>query len=88
MLRDVTERMQAEEELRKHRDKLEEMIGERTKELEESNTKLRKRSDELEAFNTIMLDRESRIIEMKEEVNKLCKELGREVRYPPLWRKK
>jgi len=46
---------------------------------------LRKRTEELEMFNKSMVDRELRIIEMKEEVNKLSVELGREPEYPPVW---
>lgn len=38
--RDITERMQAEIELKNHREHLEELIEERTKELEEKNKKL------------------------------------------------
>ena len=47
---------------------------------------LRKRTEELETFNRVMVDRELRIIEMKEEVNQLCEELGRAPAYPPIWR--
>ncbi len=46
---------------------------------------LRKRTEELEMFNKAMVDREMRIIEMKEEVNQLCEVLGREPAYPPIW---
>jgi len=42
--------------------------------LDETNT-------QLESFNETMVEREFRIIEMKQEVNKLCKELGRELVY-------
>ena len=51
---------------------------ERTKELED-------KTYELEIFNKTMVDREMRIIEMKKEVNELCKELKREIKYPPIW---
>jgi PAS domain S-box-containing protein len=46
---------------------------------------LRRRTEELEAFNRAMVDREMKIIEMKEEVNRLCLELGRPEAYPPVW---
>ena len=49
--------------------------------------KLRKYTDELEKFNRAMVDREKRIVEMKKEVNSLCRELGREPEYPPIWEK-
>ena len=41
VIRDITERKRAEEELRKHRDHLEEIVAERTANLEEANTALR-----------------------------------------------
>lgn len=37
--------------------------------------------EELERFNRIMLERESRILEIKQEVNDLCKKLGEPPRY-------
>jgi len=46
---------------------------------------LLKRTEELEVFNNAMVDREMRIIELKEEINKLCKEIGKEIIYPPIW---
>ena len=41
--------------------------------------------EELETFNKIMMGREERIIELKEEVNQMAAELGRHLPYPPLW---
>jgi PAS domain S-box-containing protein len=55
--------------------------------LREAHELLQRRTTELEAFNGRMVGREQRIIEMKEEVNALCQELGREPEYPPVWRK-
>jgi len=47
---------------------------------------MRKRAElELQLFNEIMVGREQRIIELKEEINRLAAELGREVPYPPIW---
>jgi PAS domain S-box-containing protein len=51
----------------------------------QTEEELRRRTEELEMFNKVMVDREMRIIEMKEEVNKLCEELSREPAYPPVW---
>jgi PAS domain S-box-containing protein len=48
---------------------------------------LREHTTELERFNNVMVGREARIIELKEEINRLCAELGREPAYPPVWRK-
>lgn len=43
-------------------------------ELEDSNEKI-------ERFNETLVEREMRIIEVKQEVNELCKELNKEIRY-------
>jgi len=79
--RDITDLKKAEQELAKHREHLEELVKERTKALED-------KTNQLEEFNKVMLDRELRIIEMKEEVNELYDELGREIKYPPVWGKR
>jgi len=46
---------------------------------------LRIKSEELEMFNETMLNREMRMIELKEEVNKLSEKLGHSNPYPPIW---
>lgn len=84
---DITERKRYEKELKIYQNHLEKLVHERTEELEKTNQELLQRSEELEAFNKVMVDREIRIIEMKKEVNALCKELGLDVRYPPVWEK-
>lgn len=60
---DVTERKQIEEELKKHRQNLEELIKERTRELGKKNV-------ELERFNKLFINREFRIKELKKKLRK------------------
>ncbi len=43
---------------------------------------------ELENFNSVMVDREMRIIELKKEVNRLAKELDKPLPYPEIWEEK
>ena len=62
--KDITERKRANEEITRHRNHLEEMVAERTKELEEKNK-------ELERFNRLFVGREFRIKELREEIKKL-----------------
>ncbi|PWB56977.1 MAG: hypothetical protein C3F06_00360 [Candidatus Methanoperedenaceae archaeon] len=56
--RDITGRKQTEDELRKYREHLEELVKERTAELERKNS-------ELEHFNRVFVGRELRMIELK-----------------------
>ncbi len=64
--RDVTELKLAEEELKKHRENLEELVRERTKELEEKNK-------DLKEYNKLFVDREFRIKELRDRVEELEK---------------
>jgi PAS domain-containing protein len=61
---DVTEIKEAEDELKKHRETLEDLVKERTKKLEENN-------NELERFNDLFIDREFRIKELRNKLNSL-----------------
>jgi PAS domain S-box-containing protein len=61
---DITERKAADEQLRQYRENLENLVKERTKELEEKNAKLEK-------FNKLFVDREFRIKELKDRVKEL-----------------
>ncbi len=62
--RNITERKAAEVELKKHREHLEEIVKERTAELEEKNA-------ELERFNQLFVGREFRIKELRDRVKEL-----------------
>lgn len=64
LVNDITERQQAEEELKKHRDHLEELVKERTVELEAKNT-------DLERMNDLFVGREFRIKELKNRIKEL-----------------
>ncbi len=61
---DITERKKAEDELNKYRQHLEELVKERTSELEEKNEKL-------EHFNKLFVGREFRIKELRDRVKEL-----------------
>jgi PAS domain S-box-containing protein len=65
--RDITQRFKAEEELRKYRQHLEELVQERTKELEKTNK-------QLQEFNQIFVGREFRIKELRDRVKELEEE--------------
>ncbi len=71
---DITQRRHAEAELTKHREHLQELVDERTAELQATN-------DELTRFNQAMVGRELRMIELKQEINVLCAILGQSPRY-------
>ena len=50
-----------------------------------TETKLSSDIKKLELFNETMINRETKIIELKEEINQLCADLSRESAYPPVW---
>lgn len=56
LVRDVTERKRAEDELKRYKDQLEELVGERTRELAAANRELNKLRRQLEMENTYLRD--------------------------------
>jgi PAS domain S-box-containing protein len=64
IIRDITHRKKIENELKKYREHLEELVKERTAELEEKNIRL-------EDYNKLFIGREFRIKELKEKVKEL-----------------
>jgi len=54
-------------------------------ELNKVETNLINKTRELENFNNTLVDREIRMIELKEEINYLCQEQHKPIRYPTVW---
>lgn len=68
---DITERKEFEMEITKYRDHLEELVKERTNELEAKNLELEEKNEELEHFNKLFVGREFRIKELKQKIAEL-----------------
>ncbi|MCF6240458.1 MAG: PAS domain-containing protein [Bacteroidales bacterium] len=68
--RDITDNKLAEEELKNHREHLEDLVRIRTEELEEKNK-------ELERFNNLFIGREFRIKELRDKVKTLEEKLSK-----------
>lgn len=86
--KDVTEHKRDEEKLQKAYEDLEVRVQERTEELRIAISELegeiherRQAEEKLKRFNSAMVGRELRMIELKKEVNKFCESVGQPPRY-------
>ena len=78
---DINHQKLMEEELRIHRDQLEELVKEKTFDLTVAINNLERSNQELESFNKMAVGREKRMIELKGKINMLSRELGKEAPY-------
>jgi len=81
VITDLARRKQAEVALQKLNESLEQRVAERTAHLQAANGELKKANAELAYINKAMVGRELRMIELKKEVDKLCRQNGQPVRY-------
>jgi PAS domain S-box-containing protein len=79
-IHDISERMQAEEELKLHRDHLEDLVRESTRELQITNVRLNQEIEEHKQVQTALKSREKELViksHMLEEVNSALRVLMR-----------
>ena len=57
-----------------------ELLG-REQELKKSEQELKKKIEDMDHLNSVMIEREFRVIEIKKEINELCRESGKPDRY-------
>ncbi len=78
IIQQINEREKIDKELQELNRELEERIDERTKELEKANKKLNENIEQLEKWQKLTVDRESKMIELKKQLNDLRKKLKKE----------
>jgi GAF domain-containing protein len=64
-----------------HAEEFNVMNREQLVEIEKQTREMRQRTDELERFNKVMVGREKRMIVLKQQINDLSKDLGRDAPY-------
>jgi len=75
ILHDITERKRVQKELQNQQEHLEELVKERTSELENKNKELQEKYRELENMNDLFVGREFRIKELKDKIAMLEEQL-------------
>ncbi len=68
---DISNRKNTESELQRHHLRLEQIVKKRTEELEKINQELREQNEQLEKYHELFINREFRIKELREKVEKL-----------------
>jgi len=79
--RDISKRKQAEKKIMELNEKLEERVEQRTAELKQTNLELTKNMEEIKLFNKLAIGREKQMVKLKEEINELLGQQGREKKY-------
>ena len=75
ILRDVSDRKYAEEELRRMKEELERRVKERTEELAMANDRLQEKLRDLEIFHDVTVGRELKMVELEKKIATLEAEL-------------
>ena len=78
---DITERKQTEQILQNAQKELELRVKQRTAELEKAVNDLQKKTDQLQTFHNVTVDREFQMIGLKQEINDLLAKLGQPPKY-------
>ncbi|MDD4179063.1 MAG: PAS domain-containing protein [Candidatus Margulisbacteria bacterium] len=84
VVEDITSRKLMEIELRRTKEELEKQIiikDELTNKVQERTKQLEEKMQDLEKFNSLVVDRELKMIEYEKEVNTLLQEMGRTPKY-------
>jgi hypothetical protein len=78
---EIQSRELAQEQLRQSNEQLETRVAERTMELQRSNDQLKDKTDKLQRYYNVTVDRELQMLALKEEINELLAEMNRPAKY-------
>lgn len=81
VVRDITERKKMEEELMKHRSRLEELVEERTAELKKRNEQLQEEINEREHMEESLKENEARYRELADSIGDIFFAMDKELKY-------
>ncbi|MFN8392559.1 MAG: hypothetical protein U0136_19860 [Bdellovibrionota bacterium] len=78
---EIEERERIQELLQRSHDNLEARVTERTIELQRSNNELKEKTEKLQRYYDVTVDRELQMLQLKEEINTLLAEMNRPTKY-------